>query len=156
MPLYPLEHPRTQSSLLVPSRFLEDFKERTGRGRREVYFHFLIKKYGHFIVSGGLGSKESVKKQYQDLENDLVKKNFRPINADWIEFDSLANYLCLSKTALFTLLLTLDIAGWSEILAEKFYNRGVPPTISRFSGRVLMLRQIPVEVHRKILFKIRQ
>ncbi|MCE9501927.1 MAG: DUF1564 domain-containing protein, partial [Leptospira sp.] len=112
MPLYPIEHPRTQSSLLVPSRFLDDFNQRTERGKREIYFHFLIKRYGQLIMSGGLGERESVKKRFQDPGKDLVKKNFRPSNQDWIQFDTLSDYLGLSKTALFTLLLILDIAGW--------------------------------------------
>ncbi|MCE9500122.1 MAG: DUF1564 family protein, partial [Leptospira sp.] len=128
MPLYPIELPRTQSSLLVPRRFLGDFKERTGRGRREIYFHFLIKRYGHLIMTGALGNRESVKKRFQDPGKELVKKNFTPSNQDWIQFDTLSNYLGLSKTGLFTLLLVLDIAGWGELLAEKFYDRGVPPT----------------------------
>ncbi|MCE9500346.1 MAG: DUF1564 domain-containing protein, partial [Leptospira sp.] len=127
MPLYPVEHPRTQSSLLVPSRFLEDFKERTNGGRREIYFHFLIKRYRHLIMSGGLGQRESVKKRFQTPGKALIKKNFRPLNPDWIEFDTLSDFLGLSKTGLFTLLLTLDIAGWGHLIAEKFYDRGVPP-----------------------------
>lgn len=156
MPLYPLEHPRTQSSLLVPSRFLEDFDERTGGGRREIYFHFLIKRYGQLIMSGALGSRKSVKRRFQDSGKDLVKKNFRPSNQDWIQFDALSDYLGLSKTGLFSLLLVLDIAGWDSLLAEKFYDRGVPPTISEFSSRILMKYQFPIQVHRKIYYRIRR
>ncbi|MCE9501359.1 MAG: DUF1564 domain-containing protein, partial [Leptospira sp.] len=156
MPLFPIEHPRTQSSLLVPGRFLQDFRERTDRGRREIYFHYLIKRYSYLIMSGALGSRKTVKKRFQDPGKDLVKKNFRPFNPDWIEFDNLSDYLGLSKTGLFTLLLMLDIAGWGALLAEKFYDRGVPPTISEFSSRVVMLRRIPVQVYRKIYYKIRR
>lgn len=154
MPIFPVEHPRTQSSLLVPMRFLEDFKERTERGRREIYFHFLIKKYGHIIMSGALGGRDTVKKRFQDPGKNLVKKNFRPANQDWIQFDTLSDYLGLSKTALFTLLLTLDIAGWDRLLAQKLYKRGVPPTISEFSSRILVLLRITPEVHRKISYRI--
>ncbi|MCE9499031.1 MAG: DUF1564 domain-containing protein [Leptospira sp.] len=48
-----------------------------------------------------------------------MKKNFRPFNQDWIQFDTLCDYLGFSKTGLFTLLMVLDIAGWSELIAEK-------------------------------------
>ncbi|MCE9499950.1 MAG: DUF1564 domain-containing protein [Leptospira sp.] len=155
MPVYPVEHPRTQSSLLIPRRFLEDFEERTEGGKREIYFQFLIKTYGACIMSGALGSRKSVKKCFQDPGKDLVKKNFRPFNQDWIEFDILSDYLGLSKTGLFTLLLLLDMAGWSAIIAEKFYDRGVPPTLTEFSARILMIHRIPV-VHRKIHYRIRR
>jgi len=98
----------------------------------------------------------TVKKVFQDPGNNLVKRNFKPFNQDWIQFDTLSDYLGLSKTALFTLLLVLDIAGWREILAEKFYNRGVPPAISEFSSRIRMIHRIRTEVHRKIYYRIRQ
>ncbi|MCE9501971.1 MAG: DUF1564 family protein [Leptospira sp.] len=156
MLLYPIEHPRTQSSLLVPQRFLQDFKERTEKTSREIYFHFLIRRYSFLIMSGGLGKRESVKKRFQDPGNDLVKRNFNPSNQDWIQFDTLSDYLGLSKTGLFTLLLVLDIAGWGELLAEKFYDRGVPPTISEFSSRIFVRSIIPAQVHRKIKYRIRR
>ncbi|MCE9500587.1 MAG: hypothetical protein K8R21_08825, partial [Leptospira sp.] len=66
MPLFPVEHARTQSSLLVPRKFLEDFEERTENSSREIYFHLLIEKYGHLIMSGGLGSRKTVKKRFQN------------------------------------------------------------------------------------------
>ncbi|MCE9501744.1 MAG: DUF1564 domain-containing protein [Leptospira sp.] len=156
MPIYPVELPRTQSSLLVPRRFIEDFAERTEGTSREIYFHFLIKRYGHLIMSGGMGRRETIKKRFQDPGKDLVKTNFRPANQDWIQFDILSDYLGISKTGLFTLLLTLDIAGWSELLAEKFYDRGVPPTITEFFSRIHMIHKIPVQIHRKIYYKIRR
>ncbi|MCE9499825.1 MAG: DUF1564 domain-containing protein [Leptospira sp.] len=155
MTLYPLEHPRTQSSLLVPSRFLEDFRERTEKTSREIYFHFLIKRYSPIILSGCLGSRETVKRGYQNPGQNLVKKNFNPSNQDWIQFDAMADYLGLSMTALFTLLLVLDIAGWGKLLSEKLYDRGVPPIISAFSSQILIQYQFPVAVHRKIRFKFR-
>ncbi|MCE9500182.1 MAG: DUF1564 domain-containing protein [Leptospira sp.] len=156
MTIYPVEHPRTQSSLLIPRRFLADFAERTERTSREIYFHFLIKRYGPIIMSGALGSRKTVKKSYQNPGKDLVKQNFRPTNPDWIQFDVLSDYLGLTKTGLFTLLLILDIAGWSALLTEKLFDRGVPPTISKFSSRILVQFRIPVEVHRKITYRIRQ
>lgn len=107
-------------------------------------------------MSGGLGQRESVKKRFQDPGQDLVKQNFRPFNDDWIQFDTLSDYLGLSKTGLFSLLLLLDIAGWSAILAEKFHDSGVPPTISEFSSRILFFQKIPVQVHRKIRYRIRR
>ncbi|MCE9499276.1 MAG: DUF1564 domain-containing protein [Leptospira sp.] len=106
---------------LFQDDFLADFEERTKNGRREIHFHFLIRRYNQLITSGALGKR------------DTVKKNFRPHSPDWVQFDVLSDYLGFSKIGLFTLLLVLDIAGWSELLAEKFYNRGVPPTISEFS-----------------------
>ncbi|MCE9499407.1 MAG: DUF1564 domain-containing protein, partial [Leptospira sp.] len=84
------------------------------------------------------------------------KKNFRPSNPDWIQFDILSEYLGLSKTGLFTLLLVLDIAGWGDLLAKKCYARGVPPTISEFSSHTMMRYRLPVELHRKIRFRIRR
>ncbi|MCE9500948.1 MAG: hypothetical protein K8R21_10690 [Leptospira sp.] len=53
------------------------------------------------------------------------------------------------------MLLTLDIAGWSALLEEKMYDRGVPPIITQSSSRILMIHRIPVEVHRKISYRIR-
>ncbi|MCE9501994.1 MAG: DUF1564 family protein [Leptospira sp.] len=155
MPIYPIEHPRTQSSLLVPERFLRDFEERTEGAKREIYFHFLIKRFSCLIMSGALGRRETIKKRFQDPGKNLSKKNFRPSNYDWMQFDTLSDYLGLSKTGLFTLLLVLDIAGWDELLAEKFFDRGVPPTIKEFSSRVTMRYRLPPEVHRKIYFRIR-
>ncbi|MCE9499718.1 MAG: DUF1564 domain-containing protein [Leptospira sp.] len=156
MPNYPAEYPRTQSSLLVPERFLADFEERTQGGQREIYFHFLIERYSHLIMSGGLGRRESVKKQFQNPGRNLNKRNFRPFNQDWIQFNILSDYLGLSMTGLFTLLLVLDIAGWTALLAEQIYDCGVPPIISEFSSRILMIRQFPVQVRRKICYRIRR
>ncbi|MCE9499623.1 MAG: DUF1564 domain-containing protein [Leptospira sp.] len=156
MPVYPEKVPITQSSLLVPRRFLEDFIERTEWTSKEIYFSILIKKYGHLIMSGALGSRQTVKKRFQNPGNDLVKKNFKPANDDWIQFDVLSDYLGLSKTGLFTLLLVLDIAGWDRLLADKLYSRGVPPILSEFSSLIRIQYRIPVRIHRKIHYRIRR
>ncbi len=90
----PLTLERTQSSLLIPEKFLDVFFEKTEEISREEYFHRLLS------------------------------------NADWIEFGLLANWLGISRTALFTLFLILDLAGWDKFLREKFFDNGVPPNIT--------------------------
>ncbi|MCE9500541.1 MAG: DUF1564 domain-containing protein, partial [Leptospira sp.] len=93
--------------------------------------------------------------RYQKKDNNLIRKNFRPMNTDWIEFTMLADYLGVSKTDLFTMFLKLDISDWPVILRENWYAGGVPPTISNITSRIHLTNMIPIRVFRKIRYKTR-
>ena len=102
----------TQSTLLIPNRFLEDFLAKTEYSGREIYLRQLLKKYGPLVLSGVFGKRDKTKLRFQNEEDNVVKKNFLPRNSDWTQLGILSDYLGLSKTAMFTMLLTLDIADW--------------------------------------------
>ncbi|MCE9501155.1 MAG: DUF1564 domain-containing protein, partial [Leptospira sp.] len=89
-------------------------------------------------------------------EDNLVRKNFRPINSDWIEFGMLADYLGVSKTALFTMFLKLEISDWPVILREKWYAGGVPPMVSNISSGTHVSYAEPIVVFRKLRYKFRK
>jgi len=109
----------TQSSLLIPEKFLDVFFEKAEEILREEYFHRLLS------------------------------------NADWIEFGLLANWLGFSRTALFTLFLILDLAGWDKFLREKFFDNGVPPNIMAIRVGSYIARRKTVRADRHIRYKKR-
>ncbi|MCE9499963.1 MAG: DUF1564 domain-containing protein [Leptospira sp.] len=147
---------RTQSTLLVPDRFKEDYLLKTGVIGREMYFHFLLRRYAPLIRAGVFGERKKTKISYQAKDNELIRKNFRPINSDWIEFGLLADYLGLSKTALFAMLLMFDISDWPVFLRERWYEGGVPPTVANVASSIHLKYVIPVCVSRKIRYKTRK
>ncbi|MCC6274935.1 MAG: DUF1564 family protein [Leptospiraceae bacterium] len=151
----PLSQECTQSSLLIPEKFLEDFLERTENLSREDYFHELLKRYRPVVLWKTFAKSGKVKTLYQDEGQNLIKKNFYPQNDDWIEFGILANWLGLSRTALFTLFLTLDIAGWDKILPEKFFDNGVPPNFTAVRVGSYIARRKTVRTDRHIRHKLR-
>lgn len=151
----PLDHVCTQSSLLIPEKFLDVFLEKTTNSSREMYFHDLLKRYRNVVLWKVFAKSKSVKTLYQEEGQNLIKKNFRPSNDDWIEFGLLASWLGISRTALFTLFLVLDLAGWDEILPEKFFNDGVPPKITSIRAGSYIARRKIVRTERQIRYKLR-
>ena len=86
----------------------------------------------------------------------MIRVNFRPCNDDWIELGIIANYLVVSRTALFTWFLILELAGWDKILAEKFYFTGVPAKIKTLLAIHLLTRRNDAKTSRKIYYTIRE
>ncbi len=146
----------TQSSLLIPEKFLDVFEEKTKDQSREVYLQYLLISYRSIVLSGTFAKSNRVKTCYQDEGQNLIKKNFRPFNPDWIELGILANWLGISRTALFTLFLILDLAGWDKILSEKFFDAGVPPKITSIRLGSYLAKRKTVRADRHIRYKIRQ
>ncbi len=147
----------TQSSLLIPEKFLDVFVEKTkGRGvSKEDYFVYLLKRYRCLVLWEVFPKSGRAKTRFQDEGQNLVKKNFYPSNADWIEFGILAAWLGISRTALFTWFLILDLAGWDKILAEKFFENGVPPRVSSVRVGIYIATRKTVRADRHIRYKIR-
>ncbi|MCE9501443.1 MAG: DUF1564 domain-containing protein [Leptospira sp.] len=146
---------KTQSSLLIPDRFLADFKRISDETGRDIYFHSLLKRYSPLVLSGFFGKRTKSKICYQKKENNLIKRNFNPVNSDWIEFGLLADYLGVSKTALFVMFLRLDIAGWESIVSENFFDCGVPPITTNVLARIHLKYSSQVTVSRKMKYRHR-
>lgn len=146
---------RTQSTLLIPNRLLNDFLEKTEPTGREIYFHFLLKRYSPLIMSGAFGKRKTVKIRFQNQGEDLIRKNFRPDNADWAQCQLMSDYLGISMTGVFTMLLTLDISDFPVILREKWYRDGVPPIISEIVATIRLNRLFPAGILRKIRCRIK-
>ncbi len=151
----PLRLERTQSSLLIPEKFLDVFLERTEEISREAYFHNLLKRYRCLVLWKTFAKSGKAKTSYQDEGQNLVKKNFYPQNDDWIEFGILAHWLGISRTALFILFLILDLAGWDKILREKFFDNGVPPNITLIRVDSYIATRKTVRADRHIRYKQR-
>ncbi len=151
----PLQLECTQSSLLIPEKFIDVFLEKTEGVSREIYFHDLLKRYRPVVLWGTFAKSEKVKTCYQDEGQNLIKKNFYPQNDDWIEFGILARWLGISRTALFTWFLILDLAGWDKILREKFFDNGVPPNITSVRVDSYIAKRKTVRADRHIRYKQR-
>ncbi|MCE9499359.1 MAG: DUF1564 domain-containing protein [Leptospira sp.] len=147
---------RTQSTLLIPDRFIDDFFNKTDPMGREIFFRTILKRYAPLIRAGVFGERNKVKISYQEKGRDLVRKNFRPFNSDWIEFGILADYIGVSKTELFTMLLVLEISDWPTFLSEKWYVGGVPPTATHVMSITHLKYTIPIRVFRKIRYRTRR
>ncbi|MCE9499958.1 MAG: DUF1564 domain-containing protein [Leptospira sp.] len=152
----PILMERTQSTLLIPERFIGDFISKTDSSGREMYFHFLLKRYAPLVMAGVFGQRKKVKTCFQEKGNNLIRKNFRPFNPDWIEFGMLADYLGVSRTDLFTMFLKLDISDWPAILRENWYEGGVPPAIANVVAITHIKYAFPPRVFRKLSYRIRR
>ena len=130
----PQKFTETQSSLLVPAKYMDEFNRRTTGFSRRKYLHALLNRYRNVILWGTFEKMERVKKAYQEVGQNLQKKNFTPNNDDWIELGILADWLGTTKTALFTLLLVLDLAEWDIILPSRFFENGVPSPVTTIAG----------------------
>ncbi len=153
----PLNLETTQSSLLIPEKFLDVFMEKTKRigVSKEDYFVYLLRRYRCLVLWNTYPKSSRAKTRYQDEGQNLIKKNLYPSNADWIEFGILAAWLGISRTALFTWFLILELAGWDKILAEKFFKNGVPPRVSAVRVGIYIATRKTVRTDRHIRYKIR-
>ena len=149
----PEKFERTQSSLLIPEKYMDEFDRRTENISREDYLHELLERYRNVLLWGTFEKLDCVKTCYQEEGQNLQKKNFRPENADWIELGEFAQWLGISRTALFTLLLLLDIAGWDIIIRAKFYDFGVPPKVSSIAIGVYLSKRKTIRYNRLIRHK---
>ncbi|MBE7412067.1 MAG: DUF1564 domain-containing protein [Leptospiraceae bacterium] len=146
---------RTQSSLLIPEKYMDEFNRRTKIFSREEYFHALLERYRNVLLWKTFDKLDCVKTKYQEEGQSLQKKNFRPENADWIELGEFAQWLGISRTALFTLLLLLDLAGWDIIIPDRFYDVAVPPKISSIAVGVYLSKRKTTRYNRLIRHKMR-
>ncbi len=154
--MQPSEYPRTQSSLLIPEKFLADYLLKTKRISREGYFHLVLWKYRGLLLDGILPRPNKIKKAYQEEGQNLKKLNFLPSNSDWVELGILSNWLGISRTALFTWLLMMDLSDFDPILREKFYESGVPSTFTTMLLKNLLTRRKTIIWRRKIYYKTRE
>ncbi|MCK6380202.1 MAG: DUF1564 domain-containing protein, partial [Leptospiraceae bacterium] len=89
----PQKYVETQPSLLVPAKYMDEFNRRTTGFSRQKYLHALLNRYRNVILWGTFEKMERVKKAYQEVGQNLQKKNFTPNNEDWIELGILADWL---------------------------------------------------------------
>ena len=146
----------TDSTLLIPKKFFDFFKENADELTREEYFSKVLNRYKELALCGLFPKSEKAKTAHQEEGQSLVKVNFRPQNEDWIELGIIASYLGITRTGLFTWFLLLDFAGWGEILSEKFFETGVPAKVSPILAKSILSRRISFIWRRKIYYKIRQ
>ncbi|MBE7413511.1 MAG: DUF1564 family protein [Leptospiraceae bacterium] len=81
----PQKFTETQSSLLVPAKYMDEFNRRTTGLSRRKYLNVLLNRYRNVILWGTFEKMDRVKKAYQEVGQNLQKKNFTPNNEDWIE-----------------------------------------------------------------------
>lgn len=152
----PSQHPTTDSSLLIPNKFFDVFEEKTIFISREEYFSLLLHRYKELALGGIFPKTEKPKTSYQEKDQNLIKVNFRPNNDDWIELGIIAHFLGVSRTALFTWFLILELAGWDKLLPEKYFLTGVPAKINTILGVNLLTRRKESKSIRKIYYKRRE
>ncbi|MCC6274332.1 MAG: DUF1564 family protein [Leptospiraceae bacterium] len=144
----------TDSSLLIPKKFLDVYEKKTAELSRKDYFHIVLHRYKELIFSGLHPQSKKPKTLYQDTGQNLVKINFKPSNEDWLEFGILASFLGISRTRLFNWFLMLELAGWEKI-TEMFFDSGVPTNFSTIMGKNSLSRHFHGIWKRKIYYKIR-
>ena len=118
----------TVSTLLIPMELNGDFQSLLEKyqGDLSIYLRSLLKRFRIITHSGLIPEPIKVKTEYQEKDQDLIRFNFRPTNADWVELGELALAFGKSRCWLFVYLLKLDIAGMSRILRKAKLSFGVP------------------------------
>jgi hypothetical protein len=96
------------------------------QGDLSIYLRSLLKRFRIITHSGLIPEPIKVKTEYQEKDQDLIRFNFRPTNADWVELGELALAFGKSRCWLFVYLLKLDIAGMSRLLRKAKLSFGVP------------------------------
>lgn len=115
---------RKRCSLLIPDYilpFYENSREKHG-GERGL-LTFLIIRFNHSKGRLILNNEISSTLEFQEKGLDLQRKDFWPIEDEWVQLKLLASSHNLSICAFFVLLLRLEMAGALD-LNEKF--DGVP------------------------------
>jgi hypothetical protein len=118
----------TVSTLLIPMELNGDFQSLLEKyqGDLSIYLRSLLKRFRIITHSGLIPEPIKVKTEYQEKDQDLIRFNFRPTNADWVELGELALAFGKSRCWLFVYLLKLDIAGMSRLLRKAKLSFGVP------------------------------
>jgi hypothetical protein len=118
----------TVSTLLIPMELNGDFQSLLEKyqGDLSIYLRSLLKRFRIITHSGLIPEPIKVKTEYQEKDQDLIRFNFRPTNADWVELGELALAFGKSRCWLFVYLLELDIAGMSRLLRKAKLSFGVP------------------------------
>ncbi|MBE7411887.1 MAG: DUF1564 family protein [Leptospiraceae bacterium] len=88
----PQKYVETQPSLLVPAKYMDEFNRRTTGFSRQKYLHALLNRYRNVILWGTFEKMDRVKKAYQEVGQNLQKKNFTPNNEDWIDYTNIPRY----------------------------------------------------------------
>ncbi|MBK6605407.1 MAG: DUF1564 family protein [Leptospiraceae bacterium] len=127
----------TVSTLLIPKELHCDFQSllQKHQGDLSIYLKALLKRYRTITHSGLIPEPIKVKTEYQEKDLNLIRFNFRPTNADWVELGEIALAFGKSRCWLFVHLLKLDIAGMSRLLRKAKLSFGVP-TIPRLELKI--------------------
>ncbi|MBE7410564.1 MAG: DUF1564 family protein [Leptospiraceae bacterium] len=81
---------------------MDEFNRRKQDFSRRKYLHALLNRYRNVILWQTFEKMERVKKAYQEVGQNLQKKNFTPNNDDWIELGILADWLGTTKTSFYS------------------------------------------------------
>jgi hypothetical protein len=123
-----LEHrPHADSTLLIPLALVKKFKRKSHLfGGIPRYFQYVMRQYRLWGYGGNLDFSNRAKIEYQAAGQQLRKFNFAVDINDWVELGQLAIVLGKSRTHVFSILLDLDLKGWSWILRRAGFKPGVP------------------------------
>ena len=115
----PEKYVETQSSLLVPAKYMDEFNRRTTGFSRRKYLHALLNRYRNVILWGTFEKMDRVKKAYQEVGQNLQKKNFTPNNADWIDYTNIPRYSAI-KPADYVVLTMPFLTFIGDILLSRY------------------------------------
>ncbi len=122
------ERNQTVSTLLIPEELRDDFQLLLEKYQGDLtkYLRVLLRKYRTVTHSGLIPEPIKVKTEYQEKDQNLIRFNFRPMNADWVELGELALAFGKSRCWLFVYLLKLDIVGMWRLLQKAKLSFVVP------------------------------
>jgi Protein of unknown function (DUF1564) len=104
---------------------IEEFDEKIKKHKStDQYLRYLLRTFRLFNYSGMVPKANKVKTEYQVEGLRYVRVDFKVSNDLWIQLSALALYYGKSRCWLFTFLLSLDLAGFGEIISSSF--GGVP------------------------------
>ncbi|MBL0264786.1 MAG: DUF1564 family protein [Leptospiraceae bacterium] len=103
--------------------------------RITLRFQILLQKPRRFPPRQLSGHPRPARGRDTKKDLNLIRFNFRPTNADWVELGEIALAFGKSRCWLFVHLLKLDIAGMSRLLRKAKLSFGVP-TIPRLELKI--------------------
>ncbi|MDX1960300.1 MAG: DUF1564 family protein [Leptospiraceae bacterium] len=116
---------KTSSTLRIPKEMMEEFEAKINKHESiDQYLRYLLRTFRLFNYSGMVLKARKVKTEYQLEGIGYVRVDFKVSNDLWIQLSALAMYYGKSRCWLFTFLLSLDLAGFGEIIFNSF--GGVP------------------------------
>ncbi|MDX1959492.1 MAG: DUF1564 family protein [Leptospiraceae bacterium] len=116
---------KTTSTLRIPKELMEEFEVKIQKHESiDQYLRYLLRTFRLFNYSGMVPKARKVKTEYQEEGIGYKRVDFKVSNDLWIQLSALALYYGKSRCWLFTFLLSLDIAGFGEIISDSF--GGVP------------------------------
>lgn len=109
----------TRSSLLIPSSMLSYFQSRcAASGGRAAYLNFLV--INHLLYLHKFKNRlcrchnPKWKIAYQNSGQKLLKRNLKPVPADWENLRNVAHAFGVSMCFLFVFLMELEMEGFFE------------------------------------------